>query len=580
MAAYPELQSGRFAVIADFEDPKHMEIIQLIGVSPGARCVLSPRRGRAETGSGCLQFTAGSSDDMIVINNDRAVNWYLKRDWRDYDLLLVSMKSPRRGLSADVSISAGPSGQPTAVRSVLRLERGWNLLSLDLAEVGERIPLDEVRELRFSISGVTKPAKINIDDIILAGSRQELLGASDGSDGALYVQRAGRRWNIGAGGRFEFTFANGQIVRWHNLKADPYRVRNLVEGTTLGPTPIVADSDVGAAGDTSSDPFGDRVVARMRILEMNSVRVVVECEWRFVDASYTSDAPLDHRPLHRWRYTIYPTGQVYVATKCSDAPTATSVSHLGLAVVLAAGRYGDVDAHLGGALVAHPERRPLSGMQRRPRDNSLLPTGVVEEATPDGSRTPLYASARIREAQAFLLYVPGEQQRLRTLTERHYSSRRRVSFTAVWGNGVPNGSSWYTHLLVLSSADISDEEVRARAAAYSRPARLRFELGSPVRCDHADTGETGFDPASGCYVISPEHGHVRFVVGGAGQALFSPAFQVGCRPDQKAWVYVNNLVFDSVARDADGNLIFQIPGTIRDETMVEILFRQQERASR
>jgi hypothetical protein len=161
MAAYPDLRGGRFAVIADFEDPKHMEILQLISVSPKAKCVLSQRHGRAETGGGCVQFTAGSPDDAIVINNDRAENWNLNRDWQDYDLLLFGIESPKRDLTAEITISAGPANEPIAVYSYLRLERGWNLARLDLAEVGERIPLDDVRGLRFSVSGARKPVKLN-----------------------------------------------------------------------------------------------------------------------------------------------------------------------------------------------------------------------------------------------------------------------------------------------------------------------------------------------------------------------------------------------------------------------------------
>src|SRR5262245_38803462 len=37
---YPELNSGRFAVIADFEDARHIDLFQLIGVSDTAKAVL------------------------------------------------------------------------------------------------------------------------------------------------------------------------------------------------------------------------------------------------------------------------------------------------------------------------------------------------------------------------------------------------------------------------------------------------------------------------------------------------------------------------------------------------------------
>ena len=60
MHTYPELASGRFAVIADFESPAHMELFQLIGVSNDARCTLSRKHGRKATGKHGLMFRAAS----------------------------------------------------------------------------------------------------------------------------------------------------------------------------------------------------------------------------------------------------------------------------------------------------------------------------------------------------------------------------------------------------------------------------------------------------------------------------------------------------------------------------------------
>ncbi len=573
MAAYPDLSSGRFAVIADFEDPKHMEIFKLISVSPKARCVLGGRRGRAETGRGCIDFTTGSPDDAIVINNDRAANWYLKRDWRDYDLLLLSVRSPKPDLTAEVVISAGPVARPMAVHAEIPLQRGWNLVRLDLAEVGERIPLDDVRDLRFSVSGARKPVKLTLDDIILTGSREDLFGDSQDRSGAMYVQRAGRRWNIGVGGRFELTFANGQIVRWHNLEADPYRVRNLVQGTTLGPSLVIVDRAGGEAADLN--PFGGKVIARSRILEMSSVRTVVGCEWRFVG---DPEAPLDERLFHRWLYTIYPTGQVYVSVESSAIPAATPTSDLGLAVTLATGRDGDVQTDFQPGRGALGPRAFLPTRPDPDADPRLPIHSDRSSSTESGvSQNPaqtLYASARIPAGDASLLYVPGNQPRLRELVEESDAGRRQVSFTALFDNGAAETESWHCHLLLGTSTEVAPAEVSARATAYARPAGLRFELGSPVPPAQADTGQTGFDPASGCYVITPDQGRVRFVIDGRGQPRFSPAFRVICRPDDEAWVYVNNLILKNIARDASGNLVFQLPGIVRSETTVEILFRR------
>ena len=139
MAAYPSLKSGRFAVIADFEDPRQMELVQLVSVSREAKCVLSGKKGRKETGKSCLALTTGSPNDTVVFNNDHAAQWYLKRDWRPYDLLLLSVYAPRPNLEFDISIAAGASHRRMGVRSLLPLEKGWNTLRIDLAEVRRHV---------------------------------------------------------------------------------------------------------------------------------------------------------------------------------------------------------------------------------------------------------------------------------------------------------------------------------------------------------------------------------------------------------------------------------------------------------
>ena len=102
MAVYPDLENGRFLIISDFEDQKYMELFQLINVSGNAARTLNPQQGRKETGPGCLEFIAGSPDDTIVISNTAAIYWHLKRDWRNYDLLLMNIHSPQRNLAVEV----------------------------------------------------------------------------------------------------------------------------------------------------------------------------------------------------------------------------------------------------------------------------------------------------------------------------------------------------------------------------------------------------------------------------------------------------------------------------------------------
>ncbi len=539
MQVYPELQTGRFVVIADFEDPNHMDLVRLIGVSEQAKLVLDRKGGRAETGTACLQLTAGSPVDTVVLANTSEAKWYLKRDWRAYDLLLMSIHAPTRGLDLNLTIGSGPAEQRLSARSSIALQRGWNGIRIDLAEVAEKISLDDVREIRLAVSGVSKPSELRFDDILLTGNRVDLLGDSRNTTGAIYIQQAGRRWNVGAGGRFELTFANGQITSWYNLAADPNRVRNLVHGTTLGPSPVVVGANGSELGDFSA--LGKSVFARQRIVEMNAVRAVIASEWRFVD---DPDATLDNRPFQRWVYTVYPSGQVFVAVEATGMTKSWAPPGLGLAVTVASS--------------ADDEWRMQTPS---PTDGSAEPP------------KPVYAAARSQPRDTALVYMFDTASPSSRIVEQADSTARRVLLIGTQESAPVGVAKWACQLVLGSAGEVSDADAAARALEYAGPASMRVEVGSPVTPSNSPSRSDGFDPSSGTYDFSPDQGRVRFVIDGQKRARFSPAFRIVGARDQEAWVYVNHLILSKVARDAGGNLVFQLPGTIRQSTLVEVLLR-------
>lgn len=541
--AYPELRAGRFALLADFENPTHMEIVQQVSVSEHARCALGTRRLGPDTGRACLELAAGSPDDTVVLSNRNAQSWFLKRDWRGgdtYDLLLLGVESPRHGLSLELSIAAGPPRDRRAVYTSHPLERGWNLLRLDLAELGERLPLDDIQELRLSAAGLSQPATLRFDDLILTGARRTLLGDPAGTDGGLYVQEVGRRWRVGAGGRFELVFANGQIVGWYNLAADPNRLRNLVQGTALGPTPVVVEP---SGGDFQA--LGAQVVARPQLLELNPVRAVIAGEWRFADEP---GAPAERAPLQRWRYTIYRTGQIYVTVEATRVAAKWAADRLGVAVSL-----------------------------RADREDELF---VRQVGSPAGSGTAVpapFALGRREEADAALLFAlraprtEGTTPPVARLFEHFDAELRRATVTGVIDAEPTDVERWTCHLVVGGAAAISDEDAAARARTYADPLPLKFELGSPLG---GGRGAGGFDDAGGCYVVAADQGRARFTIDGSGSPVFSPCFEVTGAAGNEAWVYVNHLVFEPTTRTDSGRLLFQLPDTIRGRTLVEVYFRR------
>jgi len=412
--AYPALREGPFALIADFEDPSHMELFHASAETPVGAVRLNGQHGRPETGAACLDFTATASSDAVVADNQKAEKWYLKRDWRDFHLLLMSVYAPVEGLVFHIEITSGRSGDAVTAETSLTLEQGWNPLRLDLGELGEQIALDEIRRLRLSVSGMGQPVTIRVDDILLVASQEAMFGDASNTDGRLYVERIGRRWRVGAGGRFELVFSNGQISAWYNLAADPYRLRNLVGGTTLGPVPVLAQP----SGNSGRSAFSSatRVVSRQAVVEMNEVRVAIATQWEFVT---DGQAGADDRPSFRWVYTIYPTGQLFVSVdaRFPDDPRPDAP----LALALSLSTHDVTDWHTRAVRASRAERNAIT------------------------AEVPSYATARSETGGAFLLFVPWPAANVSEMQESNGRRRRQGGVGAgasLRGSGEPAGPHW------------------------------------------------------------------------------------------------------------------------------------------
>ncbi len=535
---YSELSSGRFAVIADFENDSHMELVQLSSVSPQARCILDARRGRSETGRRCLAFTAGSTHDSAVLNSDRAENWFLKRDWRDYDLLMMSVFSPVPQAKLQLTLSAGPLRDRVSAGTPLQLHQGWNELAVDLAEVGERLALDDVREIRLSLDKVIKPVELLIDDIILAAHRESIFGNAENKEGLLYAQRVGRRWRVGAGGKFELEFANGQIVGWYQTSGDPYRLHNLCDHTTLGPMPIRAALSTSVEQDFKK--LGEQVVVRSQLPEMNETRIVMETTWHFVDdpaQAYTN------RPVHRWTYTIYATGQVFVDVQATQRSPDWNAGDMGLAISVAT------------------------------RDGDIVRTQSQTEGDTDSQP---YALVRLRATDAALLFMAKtDQENARgQMVEQLSANRDRTTVVYVANTGSEKVARWSAQLFLTSSSTLSDAQAQQRALAYNRVAVAELELGHALDASDLKTSSAWLNPTTGSMTLIPAQGRIRLKMPGSPRPLFSPAFLIKGPPNASAWVYVNNLLLKQVSHDGVGQLLFQLPQTVQKPTVVEVLYQQ------
>ncbi len=547
MQTYEELQSGRFAILADFEDPNHIQLAKVISVSPSASCRINAPKDAKQPGSSALAFSFGSPDDTLTLSNEQATDWYLKRDWRGFDLLMLNIETLQPGLSLDLTIGAGQPSAKQQVHSSFHLDRGSNILRIDLAELAERIPLDDVRAMLFSVSGATSPTEVYFDDLFLAANGQDIFGDSTKNDGRLYVRTVGKRTKVGVGGRFELTFANGQIVEWFDLASDPTRLHNRVAGTTLSPTPIVLTDSEGSdksAGSTTpvSNPWGNKLTTTQSIVEMNELRIVMQCERRYTDHP---QLPPEAQPFNKWTYTVYPTGQMFVSIDTSPARIAPSAT-LGLSIG-----------------VTPPDSSTIE----------LLDAPAVSQGSQH--RPPPVAAMQNSDDQIEFLWLPGPSEQssaFRLLTDESDSVQTVFIPTQPL---TANTWHWATQFCFMLPPSATAENAQARAFDFATPTTPVLEQGQFNQPADQPESWGPFDRGRGQYSITPDRGRVRMTIDQREHRTFSPAFEIRDSANAEVWVYINHLIVKNTARDPAGNVIFQLPADLPKRSTIEVIVRRE-----
>jgi hypothetical protein len=541
---YPELADGRFAVIADFEDPRHFQIVQLMGTTDVARRSLDASRGIEETGGGCLLFTSGSPNDAIVLSNRAASDWFLKQDWRPYDLLLANVNSPRAGLTLELQIFGGSGPSRQTARTLLTLEKGWNHLRLDVAEIGEHVPLDDVQELRLSVSTEKEPVEIALDDVVLTSFRKKIAGSADAAGGGLFVEQVGRQWRIGSssGGRgFELTFAGGQIVGWHNLNADPYRLKNVLAGGSLSFMPVLTDGE-------RVTPLLSKLAAPLsvysRVVEANEVRAIVATEWRSARSRGGGSAV-------EATYTVYASGQV------GESFGPEAMRNLSWALELPTAWRIEVSE----------AGQPLRAVAGADSEEPLPTAGGA------------FASAYHAEGDASLLIVPGARDAsLRPMKSAPDSTQTGTSAMHVLTStsnrdsqetGGPRSTQWHFY---LGAGELAPREAAQRASGYQNPPGAQLQVGRIDRRWTEPGDSSGFDRVLGCLTAEADEGVARFVLDGSTSPIFTPAIRVAGPADRPFWVYRDHMLLGPTSRDVDGGVLVQLPDVVREPTMVEVFF--------
>lgn len=541
---YDDLASGRFVSIADFETPGQETMFRCVGADgkEGDRVqpTLSILRSRNETGAGGLKARLGSSADRLLFDGKRSTQMALVRDWRPYSLLLMSIYGPPAGVVLEFSIESGEQA-PLRWSRTIHVLPGWNLFRLDLAAVGDRADLADVRALGWRAPQVAAPVDLYLDDVILADNTRYLLGESAGS-GELCVFTRGRRICVGARDCFELSFADGQIVAWRSGKDE-----NLVDIDGLGPwpVPLAADwVDGPSAALAYDDPqlfaaWGGAAATAQSIVEATPFRVIIQSRWRFGDASGVSSAAKngeDGGCGHAWRYVIYPSGQMFVHLR-SDAPAAGwGTPRVGYAIGL--------DGRRGFRRVASP-----AGAQ--------------------GDSVQYVLMARPGAQRADLLWTWPRGSSLYQQRELGSTDERRL---AVIVGDIEAASTvetaflfrfWPTDIDAAPEAAGFANDYRAPAVVKLRTGRLWTEAGG-------DSERDGYNESEGCYELAPDDRVVRFDFDPGTYMRFDPVFRVHGTAGRRCWVYARGRLISDIGRDAADNLLFRLGRVASAPMAVEV----------
>lgn len=545
--AYPDLAAGRFQVIADFESLDQGAIFRVAPPTAAAFIGIVTEKAKAETGAACLKLRLTSPDQTLVIEDTDAGQWTLPRDWRAFQLLLLSVYTPRTIGGINFTARSGVAKASEYHLGGLALREGWNLLRIDVGDIGEQIDLADIRQLRFNFDRFSEPVELYIDDIILSDNSKNLLSSPGGQPGELYCRTEGRRIRIGAIERYELVFNRGRIVQWFDLRNDPNRIRNLAGGGPIGPIPVNLPKEPDAAPEIEENTLlpllGNTAEVTQGVAEATPVRVIVWGQWRIGDKPPLG-AMASENASQRWIYTLYATGKVYLQMSghlSTDA--ATTASSTGYVVSCASSE--GFERHL-----------PLNPKTDSP--DMTIKTGYVlyqrtEQNLPDC---------------LFAFYSPTVAPLARPL--RHGELTRMG--TLFYG-GNEYSTDWAA-LLNVWPGDMDDVKIsEAMIRDYRRPLPVTLNAGRLVKTDPGDIDGDGYNESRGHYTLETDGNVIKVRIDGRARPYFAPAFKIVDVGERDLWAYVDGFELHSIARDLDKNAVFQIPQIVESEMLIEVVTR-------
>jgi len=568
-AYYKELQAGRFEILADFEQPEQVQIFRVDG--PG-RVGLTVRKSRLATGAGALEVRLDDAEAALVVDDRSATEWALPRDWRRFELLMASIFAVEPAV-ASVQIVSGFEQQVSWTSRPLPLRKGWNLLRVDLADVGRRTDLSDVRQIRLAVKAAGGPARFYLDDLLVADNTTTIFGNPAGDEPALYVIKKGRRLHVGAVGRFELVFSHGLLAGWYDLKADPKKRADLAGMGPLGPALVALDETgrpVGPAGIECWQPLAQAVQTEQRLIGANRLAVTIEGRIQFhatpSDNSSTTGQPGTAGDQtvaeHHYTYTVRADGRIFVGVRCVTHSERFRPRRVGLAVTALAGLFETskvdmLDRQFGSS---HSGVLPAAATQTRP----------VSAASGPAERIPrallLRRTAAARSALMLAPHKPTDYEQLITAESR---ARETAAHIFVLAEGLPTETR-LAAMLAVWPPDLGDPATAAAMARdYQEPSAPLVEVGRLRTDSPGDLDGDGFDESEGTWMLEPD-GPVLRLRWPAGRLRFWPMFRLGGTAGKACWAYLDGRIVRPIERDRHGQAVFVLPEILSRSTLLEV----------
>lgn len=542
-AAYPQLRDGHFALIADFETPIHETIFNLMNASGTSTIRSDPAAGRPITGRTALRARLGDPSDCVLVSGESSTEWSLKRDWRDYDVLLMAIQADA-ARELTLELIAGRDESRRRHTASLSVKAGWNLVSLDLWNAAQVLPMDDVREMKLVCDHGPYPADLAIDDLLLSRDRQWLLGHREQA-GALFIERQGERLNCGVGGLFEWCFFRGRIVGGYDLADDPNRLVNWVQNANMGPSPgqfVLHALSPDAMIETNADwsPLNNIAMVQQEIQEANPIRVILRCRGHAKqDARHTNDSPT----VFECTYSIYATGCVHVHAALSHTDELTT------------------------------GKECLSWRWNWGRDadwtyECLSPTSSAT-ATENQSATAILSGPKTGDRYPRWV-VSGMVNKSPTRAVILHGSHRGIAFLPRDARAEPNPSANSFHGVLLFGHDLG--RLADHAQAMSSESCITVAQGVPLKADDSSSGARAIMNRFGCLDFVDEGGAVRVTFDGRKCPRWAPVVRFLDPRRRPYWVYVDHKLTDRTERLEDGSILLQMPSIEGRESAVECVF--------